>query len=210
MDKPDFFSAKIKAYETLIKQSPFSFPINPKKIKLSNCNIVIISLQEYSKITNTSLEKLTSNMVFADGYTYFKNNTAYIFYNEDIDTEGRKIWTIAHELGHIALNHTIQCNKNEIEANFFASQLLAPQCVLKQLLKNGAKITSAYISEKFKLSKEASENCIYVLNKVIDNDFLITDYDDIIIELFKPYIEKDYSYDSYFNELENRRKNFDF
>lgn len=210
MDKPDFFFAKIKAYETLIKQDPFSFPINPKKIKLYNYSIVIISLQEYSKITNTSLEQLTSNMAFADGYTYFKNNAAFIFYNEDIDTEGRKIWTIAHELGHIALNHNMQCNKNEREANFFASQLLAPQCVLKQLVKNGARITPTYISEKFKLSKEASENCIYVLNKVLDNDFLTTDYDDIIVDLFSPYIKEDYSYDSYFDELENKRKNFDF
>ena len=149
-------------------------------------------------------------MVFSDGYTYFKNDTAFIFYNEDIDTTGRKTWTISHELGHIALNHTVQCCKNEKEANFFASQLLVPQCVLKQLIKNGARITPTYISEKFKISKEASENCIYVLNKVLDNDFLNTEYDDIIIDLFKPYIEKDYSYDSYLDELENRRQNFNF
>lgn len=165
-------------------------------------------MQEYSRITGISIEQLTLNGSFNDGYTYFKNNTAYIFYNDDIETEGRKLWTISHEIGHIVLEHTTQCEKNEQEANFFASQILAPQCVLKQLIKNGAKVTSDYLSSKFKISKEASDNCISTLSKVIDNEHIITEYDDIIVNLFKPYISSDYSLDSYFDELEDRRKNF--
>lgn len=208
MDKPNFYKAKLKAYETLIKQPLFSFPIDPRKLILNSCNFVIISLQEYSQMTNISIEQLTSNGLFNDGYTYFKNNTAYIFYNNDIETEGRKVWTISHEIGHIVLGHTKQCDKNEQEANFFASQILVPQCVLKQLVKNGAKVTSNYLSKKFKISKEASENCIITLSKVIDNEYLITEYDDIIVNMFKPYIYSDYSLDSYFDELEDRRKNF--
>ena len=81
---------------------------------------------------------------------------------------------------------------------------------LKDLVKNGARITPIYLSEKFKISKEASENCINTLSKVIDNEFITTDYDDIVIQLFKPYISIDYSYDSYFDELEDRRKSFNF
>ena len=208
MDKPNFYRAKLKAYETLIKQKFFSFPIEPRKLKLDSYNIIVISLQEYSRITGISIEQLTLNGSFNDGYTYFKNNTAYIFYNDDIETEGRKLWTISHEIGHIVLEHTTQCEKNEQEANFFASQILAPQCVLKQLIKNGAKVTSDYLSSKFKISKEASDNCISTLSKVIDNEHIITEYDDIIVNLFKPYISSDYSLDSYFDELEDRRKNF--
>lgn len=208
MDKPNFYRAKLKAYEILIKQQSFSFPIDPRKLKLDSYNFVIISLQEYSQITNIPLEELTSNGSFNDGYTYFNNNTAYIFYNNDIETEGRKMWTISHEIGHIVLEHTTQCEKNEQEANFFASQILAPQCVLKQLIKNGAKVTSNYLSSKFKISKEASENCINTLSKVIDNEKIVTEYDDIIISLFNPYIFRDYSLDLYFDELENRRKTF--
>lgn len=91
MDKPNFYRAKLKAYETLIKQKSFSFPIEPRKLKLDSYNIVVISLQEYSRITGISIEQLTLNGSFNDGYTYFKNNTAYIFYNDDIETEGRKL-----------------------------------------------------------------------------------------------------------------------
>ena len=32
---------------------------------------------------------------------------------------------ILHEIGHIVLKHTTQCEKNEQEANFFASQIFA-------------------------------------------------------------------------------------
>ena len=208
MVKPNFKRAKEEAYKTLMLQENFSFPINPKNIKLKEYDVKIISFQEYAQKTNLSINQLTSNGNTNDAY--IRNNNILIFYNEDIETEGRKMWTISHELGHIVLKHTTQCDKNESEANFFASQLLAPQCVLKQLIKNGAKITPTYLSEKFRISKEASENCIHILGKVIDNEFITTDYDDIIIQLFKPYVSIDYSYDSYFDELEDRRKSFYF
>ena len=210
MDKPNFKKAKEEAYKTLMLQENFSFPINPKKIKLKEYDIKIVSFQEYMKKTKITLEQLTSNGNFNDGFTYIKENNILIFYNEDIESEGRKTWTISHELGHIVLNHTNQSEKNEAEANFFASQLLVPQCVLKHLVKNGTNITPLYLSEKFKISKEASENCIHTLEKVIENEYIMTDYDDIIIQLFKPFVSLDYSLDSYLDELENRRKDFYF
>ena len=210
MDKPNFKRAKEEAYKTLMVQKNFSFPVNPKNIKLKEYDIKIISFQEYMQKTKTTINQITSNRSFYDGYTYIKNNNIFIFYNADIETEGRKTWTISHELGHIVLKHTTQCDKNEAEANFFASQLLAPQCVLKQLVKSGANINPLYLSEKFKISKEASENCLHTLSKVIDNEFITTDYDDIIIQLFTPYVSIDYSLNSYLDELENRRKDFYF
>ena len=136
MVKPNFKRAKEEAYKTLMLQENFSFPINPKNIKLKEYDVKIISFQEYAQKTNLSINQLTSNCNTNDGYTYIRNSNILIFYNEDIETEGRKMWTISHELGHIVLKHTTQCDKNESEANFFASQLLAPQCVLKQLIKN--------------------------------------------------------------------------
>ena len=60
------------------------------------------------------------------------------------------------------------------------------------------------------LDKEQNSFLESTLGKVIDNEFITTDYDDIVIQLFKPYISIDYSYDSYFDELEDRRKSFYF
>ena len=210
MNKPNFKKVKEEAYKTLLLQENFIFPVNPKEIILKEYNIYITSFQDYSKKTNISINDLTSNGTITDGYTYKDKDkkNIIIFYNEDIESEGRKIWTISHELGHIVLNHDIQCEINEQEANFFASQLLAPQCVLREMLKNGVKLTSQYLSHKFKISKEASENCISTLNKVIENNQILTEYDDIIISLFKPYIYTDYSNESFFDDLDNLRNNF--
>lgn len=72
------------------------------------------------------------------------NGQTYIVINRAIDNEGRKHFTIAHELGHYFLSHqlkqnTFYCSKNEIveeglwkdpieqEANYFASCLLMPE-----------------------------------------------------------------------------------
>lgn len=69
-----------------------------------------------------------------------------IVINPDINNEGRKRFTIAHELGHLVLHHGIQyCRerdlnlfftKNDIErqANLFASEILLPKFNLKKIL----------------------------------------------------------------------------
>ena len=45
----------------------------------------------------------------------------------------RKSWTIAHEIGHILLEHVDDGRVSEIEANFFAAELLMPEEVLSAL-----------------------------------------------------------------------------
>lgn len=61
MAKPNFKRAKEEAYKTLMLQENFSFPINPKNIKLKEYDIKIISFQEYAQKTNVSINQLTSN-----------------------------------------------------------------------------------------------------------------------------------------------------
>lgn len=54
--------------------------------------------------------------------------TMYIFYDDTVSPE-RQRFTIAHELGHIIMQHS-GAEDNEAEANVFASRLLMPACVL--------------------------------------------------------------------------------
>ena len=106
MVKPNFKRAKEEAYKTLMLQEreyQEETGLMPKNIKLKEYDVKIISFQEYAQKTNLSISQLTSNGNTNDGYTYIRNNNILIFYNEDIETEGRKIWTISHELGHIVL-----------------------------------------------------------------------------------------------------------
>jgi len=49
MVKPNFKRAKEEAYKTLMLQENFSFPINPKNIKLKEYDIKIICTKDKSE-----------------------------------------------------------------------------------------------------------------------------------------------------------------
>lgn len=65
--------------------------------------------------------------------------TSFIRYNTRHSTK-RNRFTVAHELGHAVLGHTVSCQRNhlsstnqlEIEANQFAAELLCPLSMLKK------------------------------------------------------------------------------
>lgn len=65
-------------------------------------------------------------MVSDDAFTLKKT----VFYNDDMPT-GRIRFSLMHELGHLVLNHTEPRNeKQETEANYFASNILAPRMAI--------------------------------------------------------------------------------
>lgn len=212
MTKPNFILARQKASEILILQDVLSVPINPLKIKLKEYTVYFFSFQEWSNLNNISVEQLTLDNKYSDGYTLFirDNNIYFVFYNKEIVSKGRINWTIAHELGHIALNHTNQCSENELEANAFASQLLLPQCLLMKLVSSGKKITIDYITKTFGLSKEAATNCIYSIGRKLDNNYQ-AQYDDIILELFSDFLKQqipEYNYLNYYDEMDEKRNSW--
>ncbi len=58
---------------------------------------------------------------------YNPTDQQYVIYIDDLGTrEKRQRFSLAHELMHIILNHQEQSERNEKEANFGASYLLAP------------------------------------------------------------------------------------
>ena len=94
------------------------------------------------------------------------------------------------------LNHQKQCDQNEVEANFFAANLLLPQCVLKELLLKRGNITKDYLKSKFSISEEAAEKYLSRINGR-GFDYLVNEYDDIIINKAKKFLD---------NEIKNTRR----
>lgn len=91
-------------------------------------------LHSYSEYTEH--EKQIMTKVFDDGFCSFLSQYGKfgIFYNDSVDKE-RTRFTIAHEIGHIVLQHTERNDTRiEEEANYFARCLLAPPVLL--ILKN--------------------------------------------------------------------------
>ena len=119
----------------------------------------ITSEQNIVLLKNSDVGELKKDEV---GISYYEGNQWYIIY-DDTMPKGRIRFTAAHELGHIFLGHELigqhrrsfdpNKPKNEIEADIFASRLLAPACVLW-----GLNVTTAdEIMELCGISYQAAE-----------------------------------------------------
>lgn len=106
---------------------------------LENIGISLIS-KDFSNLEKQSGYENNSIL----GAAISKDDDLAIFYKEN-DTYHRKIFTIAHELGHccrhsenLKIEHielrTLDCpNQHEMEANIFAGELLIPYNILKDI-----------------------------------------------------------------------------
>ncbi len=97
------------------------------------------------------------------GISIFDGKQWFIVYDDTMPL-GRKRFTIAHELGHIFLRHSLVAGfyarttaqntpPTESEANIFASRFLAPACVLWGINAQ----TAAEIARVCEISYEAAE-----------------------------------------------------
>ena len=122
------------AYNVLIKENLEELPIKVSEICKNN-NILLCSyIKGYNIIKKLGIEARLYNK----GFSILKGNEYIIFYDERQD---RKLirFVIAHELGHILLNHFkidyIGDNIHiiEEEANIFAINLLIPLYMLDKI-----------------------------------------------------------------------------
>lgn len=89
------------------------------------------------------------------------NGLIFIMLNRNLPFN-RKRFTLAHELGHIALDHVTITNSSqessksqEVEAHEFAGSLLIPSTDLKAFMKPGSK-TLAQIADRYQVSQDAA------------------------------------------------------
>ena len=99
-------------------------------IKIANdCKWLIVP---YSK-ADKSILGIYEEIMYTDwGFTIYFDNQYIIFFNDEIKI-GSQRFTIAHEIGHIVLEHFDFSNARtrEKEANMFAASLLMPIDVLR-------------------------------------------------------------------------------
>ncbi len=119
-----------------------SYPIDCLDI-INNCDIKSIS---YSSLTS----KKRSHCLLVSDESFVLRGT--IYYNDD-SIEQRMRFSLMHELGHVILGHSEnRTPEEEQEANFFASNILAPRMVIHySRCKNFADVM-----KKFNLSEQAS------------------------------------------------------
>lgn len=143
-------SARDAAWRALIDFQVCELPISLSKI----CNALNITI-----LDNKHTHALLPN---ENGIAILQNEKWYIIFDET-DIYGKQRFTVAHELGHILMGHTVKNGyytrheniskpADETKANIFASRLLAPACVLWGINAR----TAEQISEVCRISHAAA------------------------------------------------------
>ena len=179
--KPNYIFMKDIAEETLlsIKNPVLPIKVMPILKELTSKNLIVHTFEQYAKIENIDYEEFLVSAPSKDGtLRYLPFNNSYILlYNKNVQKE-RKIWTIAHELGHYLGNHLLkkydflkkypkykQIPESldiifEQEANCFAKELLAPVSLVQYTMATFKALDFVAIytilRSLFRLSKQAS------------------------------------------------------
>lgn len=143
--------ARNAAWQALIDNKIDSLPVDVVKVSCDN-GIRLIKNSAAQELRNGE-----SGVCISDGKQW------YIVYDDSLPL-GRKRFTIAHELGHIFLQHSRaagfyartmerKTSPLEIEANIFASRFLAPACVLWAINA----LDAAEIARVCEISQQAAE-----------------------------------------------------
>lgn len=140
-----FKSVMLEADKLLIKSGISELPLSLGMLKrIAETNGWIIDTYEES---GSLLQALNLDEFSEDypAFTFRKNGQFVILYRESLSLT-EKIPLIAHEFGHIALNHITDSKqggivlstppeesaRQEAEADAFARELLAPACIMKK------------------------------------------------------------------------------
>ncbi len=132
--KPNFNLAEKTATKLLLLQNNLSLRIDVKSLEY-NKNIIFDTFQNYSNLVGVSLLEFSENGVLNDGCVVDIGHTKLILYDAYNNNQERLNFTLAHEVGHIYLGHQKDGPIEEVEANFFAAQLLMPEIAILELSK---------------------------------------------------------------------------
>lgn len=152
-------------------------------------------------ITNTADIKVIKNSVAKElhsseiGISILADNVWHIIYDDTL-SQGRIRFTLAHELGHIFLGHTLSGgyhartfdtkNDDEWEADRFAADLLAPACVLWALDLHTIEEIQQICNISYTSAKIRSERMEVLYKR---DKFLISPLERQVYTNFAEYIE---------------------
>lgn len=185
MDYKEYKISRNLSWEILINENITSLPINMSQL----CKSLGIQLQNYDGYID-GIDSDGETTILPDG-------VPLIIYNKAKPRE-RKRFTVAHEIGHILLDHVGKYqlinrepspNDNPIEqaANVFASRLLAPACVLWGCNAH----TPEEIMKLCDISFQAAEyRAARMKNLYERNKFLISSIEQQVYNQFLPFIKQ--------------------
>ena len=116
-------------------------PVRPAELIRRCRNTRLMTFSEAAEMLGMEDEAFERQMGGADAVTFREDdacgNTRFIVCCREGGNPARKNFTLAHELGHIVLDHSGRAEQEEIEADRFATWLLCPPAVCDALAERG-------------------------------------------------------------------------
>jgi len=145
-----------RAYALLLRAGVRTLPVPVEALApYAAPGVVLASYAAYEAKTGLSCAAFAASGM-ADGLTFgHAQGAQIILYNEE-KCVSRRRFTICHEIGHIVCGHKKHGRAEEAEANFFASQLLMPDALLRFARDRRQKVTAAFLAACFGVSHAAA------------------------------------------------------
>lgn len=206
MSKPNFEMAQNSATNFLLSHNIKSLAFNPKDLNLVSEGIIIDTIENYPKLTNQPITCFIGRNI-DDCYVIKSQDYSIILYRENSTvSEEHRTFGIVHELGHIYCGHSSDGQIQEIEANFFAAQVLMPEIVIYYVMYHylNNKLDYTNLMDMFNVSFDAANKRIATFSR--KNFWNSSRNDKLLLSKFKPYIKEYFkqqnkSYDSTYEYL---------
>lgn len=197
--RPNFGLCTDKATDLLCIQNITGTKIDVQKL-LYDKNIHFDSIQNYCNITGISLEKYTKkDGLLSEGCTVYDPHSNYylVLHNDKLQSLEHLNWTRGHEIGHIYMGNTMDNPKEEIEAHYFAAQLLMPEYCMFQLRKIRGELLEEDICSLFNVSHEAARKRVKTMTKNVcsaglKDKLIYSKMKNDIVKYFEPKIKPKY------------------
>ena len=175
MSSPRFKECNDRATLLLSKQKLTCLGISIRGFNYDR-TILFDSVQNYAKITGSSVDQIRTTLL-RDGCVIMRKGYYVVLYEESAYGHWERFnWTLAHEVGHIYMNHTKHGSTEEVEAHFFASQLFMPEYAIRRMLYKYKRVDYNDLSQIFWVSPEAAKKRILTLRKHRSHEWIDEDY----------------------------------
>ncbi len=184
--RPDFRRCEAAAKQLLLQQTLTSAWIDVRALQFDK-TVLFDSFQHYCELTGMSPG--TGPASLRDGCTLIRGTTHLVLYHDGERKRDRLNFTLAHEVGHIYLGHRTDGDIQEVEANFFAAELLMPESVVRYMIRRNHGARAEDLHEWFYVTLTAAQKRLQTLRR--KGGFSPTAADREILRRFLPYLSAD-------------------
>lgn len=184
--RPDFGKAQDAATDLLLQQNINSLYIDVMTFQFDR-RIIIDSVQHYAFITKRPVSDFTCDEF--SGCCLVKHpRCSIILYDNQETNNFHRHWGIVHEVGHLYLNHQKDEDIEEVEANFFAAQVIMPEIALYEMAKRQGFVSVNDILDNFNASLTSAQKRINTLRR--KGFFSYSKRDKLLLNKLSPYIDE--------------------